>query len=967
MQLLLDEVSPAAVALTEAEVMENDNVVFKNYKVFYPLAAPSGKFRLLLLLRDDWATKYSPAVLSTTTMGIWLKLEAPGGAIAVGSIYRQWTALEEEELTQLCDQFAKFTEEFSRILIMGDFNLDLARVGDTGYYRRRLLRLLLDCVEQNDLNIANLQNMSPTYYSHGTFDDGNGSVSRKTSVLDHIYFRGLPTPSFTVLPTAMTDHRPVVAEFNLLHQNGGLKYIRRRNFKSVNAPTIAMAINAEALSKVFLMDDVEEIHRAIVNEIIGALDLVAPLRQVQVKDRRAPLYLSQETRCAILARDRAAATAARHGNHAEYRRLRNKAARLVKRDKLASNMDYLEERGLDSKSIWDLANAVSGRSTRCPLPAELQEENSSRRIKGDAELADCVNKFYIDKIDKIRAKIDAERVDDEQQQQQQRRRQQQQREEQQRLQHFKFRAPTEREVLSVIMSLNNTSALGIDGIPVAILKMLAPIIAAPTAHFIRKSFDSAVVPTGFKKASVIPLHKKGRPPSLPSSYRPVALLPAFSKVLEKVVLQQVSKHLAPLLPPTQFGFRPKRSTAAAIAYSHGSWSAARARGLSVAIAGFDLSSAFDTIDVNMVSSKLDGFGIRGTENRWFLNYLSNRAQRVQYNDAMSSFRSVLHGVPQGSILGPLLFLVLVADLPEEILSLAPSGDDEVQVGFSAYADDALCWVAARDPQDLGKTLEKLSTVIVTYASKNYLALNEQKTQVLWSPCRGFPIKVGSSIVPPSSKLDILGVMFDKQLSPAPHLNALITSTKALAAVSRRLALHLPRDLLKTVMGALIQGRIGYACHILPPRFHPTDPTNGLMSQLQIGINDVARATVGSRRSDKLKIENLLQEAGFTSVNRMTVYAIAMECWRALSLRDVPNGPLNPLGAILSLSSNVVDRTPPRTRSAAAGCLPPPTKHQANTFIWWAHTCWNLSPLLRSATTVSAAKKAANALATAAPF
>ncbi len=966
MQLLLDGVRPAAAALSETEVLENDIVVFKNYRVFYPLLAPTGRFRLLLLIREDWAAKYSPTVLKTTAREIWVRLEAPGGAIAVGAIYRQWTAQEEEELVLLCDHIAEIADKFSRVLILGDFNLDVARVGDPCYYRRRLLGLLMDCLEHCELSLANLQNMSPTYYSHGTFDDGNGTVSRKTSVLDHIYFRGLPTPSFTVLPTAMTDHRPILAEFRLHRQLGGLKCISRRNFKSVDTSAIRMAINAEALSGVFFMEDVEMVHTTIVNEIVAALDLVAPLQHVQVKDRRTPLYLSSEARAAINERDRAVA---HNCSHTEYRKLRNRAAKLVRRDKLASNMEHLQEQGLDPKSIWDLANTVLGRSTRCSLPAELQEEGSnsnSRCIRGDAALADCVNKFYIDKVDKIRAGINMGRSDavaDVHQQQQQ----QQQR--QQRPQRFEFRSPSEMEVLRVILGLKNTPALGIDGIPVSVLKKLAPIIAAPIAHLVQKSFKSATVPSGFKKASVIPLHKKKKPPHLASSYRPVALLAALSKVLERVVLQQVSRHLAPLLPPTQFGFRPRRSTSTAIAYSHGSWMAARSRGMSVAVAGYDLSSAFDTVDVDMVSAKLQRFGILGKVNRWFLDYLSNREQQVQYNDAKSSFRKVKFGVPQGSILGPLLFLVLVADLPDQISSVAPNGtlafDDgsEVEVGFSSYADDALCWVAGKDSLLLGKALEQLSTVIVSYMNKNYLALNEQKTQVLWSPCKGFPIKVGASLVPPAPKLEVLGVTYDKQLSPNPHLNSLITSTKGMAAVARRLALHLPVPLLKSVMGALVQGKVGYACLVLHPRFKHSDATNTLMSQLQVGVNDVARAIIGCRRSQRLKVEDLLQEAGLTSVNRMTIYAIAMECWRALNLR-VPNGPLNPLGAILS--PNLVNVVVPRTRAATSGCLPPPTKHQVCSFVWWAHVCWNMSPLLRSATTVSAAKRAAKELALSAP-
>ena len=576
-------------------------------------------------------------------------------------------------------------------------------------------------------------------------------------------------------------------------------------------------------------------------------------------------------------------------------------------------------------------------------------------------MADCVNRFYIDKIDKIRAKIENEGGGGQEEEPPQRAQQQQQQQD-----HFKFRPPSEKEVLAIILGLNNTQALGIDGVPVSVLKQLAPIIAAPITHLIHKSFEYARIPTGFKRASVIPLHKKNKPAHLPSSYRPVSILTALSKVQERVVLQQVSPHLAPLLPPTQFGFRPRRGTTGAIAYSHGCWSAARARGLTVAVAGYDLSSAFDTIDVDMVCAKLGSFGVGGKERHWFYNYLTGRKQQVQYNGSKSNFRPVQHGVPQGSILGPLLFLVLVADLPGELLSLSSNSNNDVEIGVTTYADDTLCWVAGRSPERVGRVLEELSVVVANYASKNYLALNESKTQVIWFPSRDSPIKVGSSLVTPDDKVEVLGVSFDKLLSPAPYLSSLISSARAMTAIAKRLRLHLPLNLLKSVMGSLVRGKIGYACAVLPPRLKHSDPTPVVMAQLQVGINNVARAILGSK-CEKVRVEDLVEEAGLFSINKMIIYSIAMECWRALSLPDVPNGPLNPLGKILSPHPISSSRSAPHTRAAATGCLPPPAKHQVPTFIWSAYTCWNASPALRSAPNVPAAKRAAIELADSAPF
>ncbi len=844
-------------------------------------------------------------------------------------------------------------------------NLDVARVRDSSYYRRKLLDLHMECLEECGLQLANELDMTPTYKSHGTFENKDGSVSQRFSTLDHVYYRGLPTPKFSVLPIAITDHRPTLSRFNLQHRSSGLQSISRRNFRSINTSVICCAINASALSKVFELEDVEEIHAILVNEITAALDLVAPEKEVKIKERGNPLYLSSDTLSAINDRDRAAS----QGNHSEYRRLRNRAARMVRRDKLESNMAHLQRQGFDSKAVWLLANTAAGRLTRSALPAELVSEVDASSVKGDDNLADCVNKFYIEKIDKIREKIEEQQQMQQQEQQEQEPQRQHQQQQQQRSGRFRFRPPSEGEVHKAIMALNNTPAIGVDGIPVSVLKQLAPIISAPVAHLIKKSFESSRVPKGFKQASVVPLHKRNKPPHLASSYRPVAILAALSKVLEKVVLQQVSPHLAGLLPPTQFGFRPKRSTSAAIAYAHGSWAAARARGSIVAVAGYDLSSAFDTIDVGMVSSKLREFGVLQEENKWFYNYLSGRKQQVRYNSSRSSFRDVKYGVPQGSILGPLLFLVLVADLPSRIARISSSsssgveGDKGVKVGFSAYADDTICWVTGHDADVVGEKLEQVSSAIVAYASENYLALNESKTQVMWTQ-KSRPIKVGSSTVLPTDRLEVLGVTFDKHLTPNLHLMNLIRSTKSMTAMARRLSLHLPKYSLKMVMGALIRGKIGYACSVLHPRFSADSPTSTLMSQLQVNVNNVIRSIIGAKKSEKRRVEDLLTEANLPSLNQLVVYTIAMECWRALSLRDIADGPLNPLGSLLKSGSSEHYM---RTRAAATGCLPPPAKHQVDSFTWWGYTCWNSSPTLRAAKTLSAAKKAAIEIAMSSPL
>lgn len=190
---------------------------------------------------------------------------------------------------------------------------------------------------------------------------------------------------------------------------------------------------------------------------------------------------------------------------------------------------------------------------------------------------------------------------------------------------------------------------------------------------------------------------------------------------------------------------------------------------------------------------------------------------------------------------------------------APNSNDDVKIGVSTYADNTLCWAAGRSPDRVGAVFEELSATVTSYASKNFLALNESKTQVVWFPSRDSSIKVGSSVIVPSDVVEVLGVTFDKLLSPAPHLNSLISSAKAMAAMARRLRLHLPLNFLKSVMGSIMRRKIGYACAVLPPRLKSSDPTPTLMAQLQVGINNMARAILGSK-CEKICVEDPVEES-----------------------------------------------------------------------------------------------------------
>ena len=379
----------------------------------------------------------------------------------------------------------------------------------------------------------------------------------------------------------------------------------------------------------------------------------------------------------------------------------------------------------------------------------------------------------------------------------------------------------------------------------------------------------------------------------------------------------------------------------------------------MAIAAYDMSSAFDTIDVNILTKKLAQLGVRGRSNDWFVDYLTRRRQCVSAHNARSSFLPVNHGVPQGSILGPLLFIVMMADLPE-MVGIPPN-----MGGMVGYADDIALWVASRDINEVRALIEKASNRILEYAATHFLSLNASKTQIMWSTKENHDTKVGTTTVRGSESIELLGVSFDKSLKSTPFLKSQEKASKSILGVTRRLFRHLPASLSLQVSTSLFTGKLGYAAAAaITPRLSHDDPTSTALSALQIPINDAARCILGAKRSDKRPVHDLLKKANLPSVNRLAIKAAALETWKALRVLNGPHGTPGPYGSLILDESDKAESMV--TRAKEAGLVKPPSC-SVNCLLKVSYQLWNTCPNLRAAKTLKAAKKAASDIATAAPL
>jgi hypothetical protein len=246
------------------------------------------------------------------------------------------------------------------------------------------------------------------------------------------------------------------------------------------------------------------------------------------------------------------------------------------------------------------------------------------------------------------------------------------------------------------------------------------------------SFNSDVVPESFNEGVIIPVYKgHGKNRAQAASYRPVSLLPALSQVLEVVAKGSLKDHLAKInaLPVTQFGFRRGRSCAMALATAHATWLGAAEGGKIIGVLAFDLSSAFHTLVPAVLIPKLEALGVLGSSLRWFTSYLTGGSQMVDWEGSRSSTAKVHFGVRQGSILGPLLFLIHIADLPDAIgvgMRSSSSKNNKGKISNTdshtgSYADDSHVTVIGDTVAEVVAQLNVKAALFADWSKGNGLA------------------------------------------------------------------------------------------------------------------------------------------------------------------------------------------------------------------------------------------------------
>lgn len=479
--------------------------------------------------------------------------------------------------------------------------------------------------------------------------------------------------------------------------------------------------------------------------------------------------------------------------HQEYTRIRNQVRKATRKARTAWEKDIASDIKGNPKKFWNYVNS------KIKIKHEIPElETDSGQAKSDIEKAEALNQHFTSVFVKepsgiiptlgIRTTAKIENV-----------------------------TFTQDKIKKKLVKLNANKSAGPDNMHPRVLKELSNVLAKPLSLIFTSSFESGKLPTAWKKANVCALHKKG-PKSSCNNYRPVSLTSVVCKTMESIIREDLLDYMISnkLFSEKQFGFIPNRSTILQLLEVLDKWSESLDKGEIIEIAYMDFRKAFDTVPHKRLLNKIASYGIEGCLKNWLQDFFTDRKQIVVVNGKNSSPSNIDSGIPQGSVLGPILFVIFINDLPDNITS-----------NIYLFADDTkifTSWKPEHPDQNLQVDLIKLHQ----WTEEWLLKFHPDK-------CKHMEITRQEGIPPPDLYLPItstdgrntayleriqeekdLGITIDNNLKFDHHIHNIVNKANRMMGIIRRTFDKLEPNIFKPLFVTLVRTTLEYGQAVWSP-------------------------------------------------------------------------------------------------------------------------------------------------------